>query len=109
MTTVNLDDLGLRKLAHLDQLPNLCWFSVAFNSLTSLDGIIQCSNLEELTLDGNLVHSIEGIGNLHSLKWLSLSSNQLSMLPDDLRGLSKLRYFNISHNAISTLNHLKVL
>lgn len=70
---------------------------------------MQCLKLEEVTLDDNLIHSIDGIGNLHSLKWLSLSSNQLSALPDNLWRLSKLRYLNISHNTISTLNHLKVL
>lgn len=70
---------------------------------------MQCTKLEELTLDNNVIHSTEGIGKLHSLKWLSLSSNQLSELSDDLWTLSKLHYLNISHNSISNLHHLKVI
>ena len=74
-----------------------------------LQGLMQCAKLEELTLDDNLIHNTEGIGKLGSLKWLSLSSNQLSELSDDLWTLSKLHYLNISHNSISTLHHLKVM
>lgn len=70
--------------------------------------MLQCTTLEELTLDNNLLCSIEGVAKLHSLVWLSLSCNQLMGLPSELWGLSKLRYFNVSHNALRTLQELKV-
>ena len=37
VTTVCLDNLGLRKIAHLDQFPNLRWLSLASNALNSLE------------------------------------------------------------------------
>jgi hypothetical protein len=42
VTTVCLENLGLRKLAHLDLLPNLRWLSLANNALTSLE-VGECS------------------------------------------------------------------
>lgn len=109
VTTVNLDGLGLRKLAHLDQLANLRWLSLSNNALTSLEGICQCASLCELTLDNNLLGSLTGIGKLRSLQWLSLSQNQLTELSCDFWTLTKLSYLNLSHNALHTLQDLKQL
>lgn len=74
-----------------------------------LKGLMKCTSLEELTLDSNLISSVKGIEKLHSLQWLSVASNQLCELPDDLWKLSKLRYLNISHNSLPTLHQLKVI
>ena len=74
-----------------------------------LQGLFQCTSLDELTLDNNLLCNISGIGNLHSLRWLSLSCNQLTELPSDLWSLAKLHYLNLSHNALSNLQDLQHL
>ncbi len=53
VSAVCLSDLGLCKLAHLDQLPSLRWLSLANNALASLEvdscnHWLECAQLELL-------------------------------------------------------------
>ena len=48
VSAVCLSDLGLCKLAHLDQLPNLRWLSLANNALASLE--VDSMLISELTI-----------------------------------------------------------
>ena len=102
-------ELRVRQLSCLDQLPNLRWLSMKNNVLVSIDGVLVCSQLEELTLDGNLITTIAGIGSLSRLKWLSVASNKLNSLPSsELQALKSLEYLNISSNSVSSLQGVKV-
>jgi len=52
--------------------------------------------------------SMEGIGQLAELKWLSIAKNRLVSLPTCFKNLKKLTYLNASHNQLSTVHELKV-
>ena len=75
---------------------------LSYNRLTHVDGIIVCSQLEELNLSNNCIKSLPLLPA--SLRRLDLSSNRIKKFLN-LRLLSfspALEYLNLEHNAVVT-------
>ena len=120
----------------MNQLLNLKWLNLSYNFLTSAEvnlslslslslspsfslgelelihclfqGIEQCSQLEELTLDKNLLSSLPLLSHHPMLRWLSAEDNCLSSLSIPSSPLLHLYYLNVSGNSISALSGVEV-
>lgn len=60
--------------------------------------IMNLINLTELTLSGNRIEFIEGIGALSSLVIIILDNNQITEIPEDASNLTKLRQISLKNN-----------
>lgn len=64
----------------------------------------EASSLEELNLKGNRLRELSSLGRLTSLNSITLSSNQLSNLPEDIfRNVTALEYLDLSENQLTSL------
>ena len=74
------------------------------HNITFFQGLENCRNLEELSLDNNCITKLEGVAHLSKLHYLSCSHNYIKSL--DVPGLEKLNrltYLSLSDNKISSL------
>lgn len=67
------------------------------------DELWQFTQLEELSLYGNLLTHISGIGQLANLRELALDDNQFPVLPPELSQLKSLTYLSMGGNQFKTL------
>ncbi|XP_078381877.1 leucine-rich repeat-containing protein 9-like isoform X2 [Oculina patagonica] len=108
VTTVNLDNQHLGKLANMEQLENLRWASFNNNDLTKIEGLESCIHLEELSIENNCISKFEGLSKQSNLTWLSVAGNQLSSLDTGiLEKLPQLRYLSVENNVITHLRGLQ--
>uniref|UniRef100_A0A3Q3XDC2 LRRNT domain-containing protein n=1 Tax=Mola mola TaxID=94237 RepID=A0A3Q3XDC2_MOLML len=64
----------------------------------------EASSLEELNLKGNRLRELSSLGRLTSLNGITLSSNQLSNLPEDIfRNVTALEYLDLSENQLTSV------
>ena len=83
----------------------------AHNTLNShTQGLSLCTKLEELTIDRNLLHTLDPpLHHLPALQWLSASHNVLTTLPSTaFTTLTKLEYLNVSNNSLRSLEGMQV-
>ncbi|MDD4353258.1 MAG: leucine-rich repeat domain-containing protein [Candidatus Nanoarchaeia archaeon] len=88
----------------LDNLENLCKLTelkLDGNEITSMGGIMDLYNLEKIDLSSNEIIKIEGLAKLKNLKYLDLNFNKIS----DMKGfnLHNLKYLGLSNNNIRYL------
>lgn len=60
ITTLVLDSLKISKLYNLSKLVNLRWASFNDNDIAKLEGLDNCSKLEELSVNNNNITSFNG-------------------------------------------------
>ncbi|KAI1432528.1 L domain-like protein [Xylaria sp. CBS 124048] len=91
--------MGLRRLQVLNAL------NLTSNKLTNscLEIIAQCSNLRDLKLGNNLLHGPLEDLFLENLEILDLHGNGISVLPDSMDRMKKLRILNLDENALESL------
>ncbi|XP_050204867.1 uncharacterized protein LOC126654906 [Mercurialis annua] len=95
----------------LSQFSSLEKLDLAFNSLTSLEGLSSCVNLKWLSIVENKLHSLNGIQSLSKLTVLNAGKNKLKSM-DEVASLITLRALILNDNeivSISVLNQLKEL
>ncbi|XP_029195766.2 leucine-rich repeat-containing protein 9-like isoform X1 [Acropora millepora] len=108
VTTVNLDNQRLGKIANMEQLVNLKWASFNNNDLTKIEGLDSCVHLEELSIENNCISKFDGLSKLFKLQWLSLSGNNLATLDTGvLEKLSDLKYLSVENNCLKYLRGLQ--
>ena len=91
---------GLEALPHLRSLSAFCCLVVG------LEGLEQCSRLEELQLQQNGIRDLGfSLAGLRSLRLLRLDRNRLSSLPS-LQSCSQLKLLDLSFNELSSLEGL---
>jgi len=73
------------------------------NKLTSLDGLQNCIYLQILKCYRNKLSSLDGLQNCTALQELDISSNKISSL-DGVQNCKALQKLNISHNNITSIN-----
>ena len=67
VTCVCANDQGLVQIKAIGQCSNLKWACFRGNHLQHADGLEECPHLEELTLDGNWLRSLDsqwGLGDV---------------------------------------------
>jgi len=78
------------------------------NNIRRIEGLGQYRALTALVLSFNEIQRIEGLGELAALKHLDLSYNTIARI-EGLQGLGELRTLLLSHNQISVLEDVNVL
>ena len=100
------ESITLTKLKSLEKL-ELCYSGILgpYRSLTTLpESIGNLTSLKELSLIEILLESLpESIGNLKSLKELTLKKNQLVSLPESIGNLTSLEKLDLEANSLSVL------
>ncbi|KAL7061944.1 hypothetical protein AAHC03_01997 [Spirometra sp. Aus1] len=97
LTELNLARTGLRVLPSsgiLGALPRLQVLNLQDNCISSLNGALwRCEQLLELRLDRNQLHSVRGeFPNIHCLKVLTMSGNNIYSLPELLSEFHALHF-----------------
>ena len=120
LTQLPVQIFQLHTLTHLDldnnqlqgdftdavgMLTCLCHLSIAENRIHSLPPeLFTIESLEELFVDGNSISVLpENVGSLVRLRTLSATRNDLTHLPRSLGGLRKLRMLNVASNRLEAL------
>ncbi|XP_065183310.1 leucine-rich repeat-containing protein 9-like [Sycon ciliatum] len=108
VTAVCVDGQKLADLSRFGKLENLKWLSASSNYIYSMEGIEQCSNLEELILNDNCIDRLYDVTSLSKLKHLSLSKNCIMSLDGcNIDKLVCLRVLSIASNSLTSLSALK--
>ena len=85
----------------LGELTTLETIDVSNNQLTSIDQMKKLDNLTSIKADANAIESIENLKlkNKQRLEHLSLSSNKLASIPDDIQHCKQLKRLLLLDNA----------
>ena len=108
LEVLNLERNRIRRLDHLDRLPNLRRLCLSYNELTRLDGLGALIHLHELDAQHNNLQQLSGLENLRELRVLGLSHNQLRSLAG-LPPLPALRTLYAAHNLLAEVEALAAL
>ncbi|KAF7259038.1 hypothetical protein EG68_03733 [Paragonimus skrjabini miyazakii] len=103
--TLNSTGYGLQPC----QFPALHTLEVRGNKLTSLDGVGNLSTLRSLYCAENNLRTTEGIANLTLLVRLHLRNNQIKRLVGFSHSFASLEYINLRGNRISRFRTVKEL
>jgi len=109
LRVLNLSGNFLRQVLDLSALVRLENLDLSNNSLSCLAGVEPLSSLRTLTAAGNDVASLKGVEMLSRLEVLDLSGNALrveAFESTSLRGLTALRFVDLSSNRITRLDAL---
>lgn len=109
---LNSNTVGTERPAICDTFPFSCYGNLKYLNLSNakiynLPENMSClKNVYSLNLSNNYLTDLpSSLGNLHKLRSLNLSNNKFTELPPCLQtGLQILKYLNISHNVIKSLD-----
>lgn len=99
-------EVGVNILQNLDSLTNLRILSIQSNRLTTLHGLSNLPNLEELYFSHNAVTDLSGLEKNTTLRVLDLSNNQVSHLAH-LSSLTNLEELWASNNQIASFEEVE--
>ncbi|GBG24751.1 Transcription factor MYB98 [Hondaea fermentalgiana] len=99
---------GVRKLEHLDALPNLTELSVTRCGISKIENLERCPRLRRLWLAENRIERLENLENLTDLRELCVQGNLIREL-GGLAGNMYLRVLDLSRNRVSRLKELERL
>jgi len=92
------------------QLPQLRKLELSYNKLSSLQGLPNCRELEQLFVYNNQLTTLQGMPNLPQLKFLTLRNNALLDLRNNeltslqgMRNRSHLKKLGLSNNQLTSL------
>ncbi len=106
---LNFQNNNIRKIQHLENLPNLIFLDMYNNKLATLDGpISSVRGLRVLMAGKNRITTISNLSTLRKLDVLDLHSNDIKQI-EGLQGLSDLRVLNLAGNSIALVNNLTSL
>lgn len=76
----------ISKIEGLDNLTDLEYLDISFNSISKIENLAHLVNLHHLSLEGNNISDIEGLDSLSTLTSLDLGRNNIR----ELKGLERL-------------------
>ncbi|KAJ3090596.1 hypothetical protein HK102_003261, partial [Quaeritorhiza haematococci] len=81
ITTLEIESCGLRDLSVLpESMVNLRWASFRDNQIRNVARLAHFTKLEELSLEGNCIQSVDALGVLPLLARLDASNNQIASI-----------------------------
>lgn len=85
--------------------PDMTHLDLSSNKLTNIRGLQQLTQLTDLNLSNNALHTLPGsiIEKLAQLKQLDLSSNKLRTLPPEIGSLSAMEVLRLADNDIAAI------
>ncbi|GLT81982.1 hypothetical protein SLE2022_004010 [Rubroshorea leprosula] len=102
VTTLSLNHKALSDVSCLAEFKTLERLDLAFNNLTSLEGLKACINLKWLSVRQNKLQSLKGIEGLTKLAVLNAGKNKLTSM-DEVRPLACLRALILNDNQIVSI------
>ncbi|XP_033741775.1 centrosomal protein of 97 kDa-like [Pecten maximus] len=109
--TIICDKNNVSKIENLERCHNLKQLSLSGNRLVRMTGIGKLKNLTVLNLPNNSIVAVEGLKELLQLEWLNLSGNSIKAM-ENLNTNISLGHLDLSDNSISSLSditHLRSL
>ncbi|XWS52816.1 hypothetical protein CRYUN_Cryun11dG0104600 [Craigia yunnanensis] len=102
ITSLSLDHKALSDVSCLAEFKNLEKLDLAFNNLTSLQGLKSCINLKWLSVVQNKLQTLKGIEGLTKLTVLNAGKNKLRSM-EEVRSLVNLRALILNDNEIVSI------
>ncbi|XP_007015749.2 PREDICTED: protein phosphatase 1 regulatory subunit 7 isoform X1 [Theobroma cacao] len=102
ITSLSLDHKALSDVSCLAEFKNLERLDLAFNNLTSLEGLKSCINLKWLSVVQNKLQTLIGIEGLTKLTVLNAGKNKLRSM-EEVRPLVNLRALILNDNEIVSI------
>ncbi|XP_060069626.1 uncharacterized protein LOC132549692 [Ylistrum balloti] len=109
--TIICDKNNVSKIENLERCHNLKQLSLSGNRLVRMTGVGKLTNLTVLNLPNNSIVAVEGLKELVQLEWLNLSGNSIKAI-ENLNSNITLGHLDLSDNSISSLSditHLRSL
>eukprot|EP00756_Hemistasia_phaeocysticola_P027808 Hpha_TRINITY_DN16141_c0_g1::TRINITY_DN16141_c0_g1_i1::g.6009::m.6009 len=100
VTHLNYHSNYLSSLQGLNRYPNLLRLTLAWNDLTSLQGIEGCRYLRWIDAAGNHLRDLSGLQNVPSLEWLDLSNSDIRNF-DGVGQCQGVQWLCMHHNYVS--------
>lgn len=102
---LNYQNNMLRKICHLQGLPNLIFLDLYNNRIERIEGLACVPALRVLMLGKNAIRNVENLEPLRKLDVLDLHSNKITKI-QRLSHLAELRVLNLAGNAIDLVDNL---
>ncbi|RZC84103.1 hypothetical protein C5167_046877 [Papaver somniferum] len=102
VTSLVLTQKALTDVSCLTEFKNLERLDLAFNNLSSLEGLSSCINLKWLSVVQNKLESLKGIERLSKLQVLNAGKNRLKSMTE-VTHLISVRALILNENEISTI------
>ncbi|KAJ7312817.1 Leucine-rich repeat-containing protein 9, partial [Desmophyllum pertusum] len=104
VTTVNLDNQHLGKLANMEQLENLRWASFNNNDLTKIEvrALSLCIHLEELSIENNCINKFEEFSKPSGTLYRQTTSSPTSGSIFNLKTIPSLLILDLCGNPLAS-------
>ncbi len=102
---LNYQNNMLRKICHLQGLPNLIFLDLYNNRIERIEGLACVPALRVLMLGKNAIRNVENLEPLRKLDVLDLHSNRIAKI-QRLSHLVELRVLNLAGNAVDVVDNL---
>jgi len=97
---LSLDSTGIRRLPDLSEY-GVGKLSLKGNGYTSIpDRVLQTTKLTRLDMAGNSITTLRGIGNLTNLEYIQFSNNRIDSIPDEIGNCTQLIEFRMTGNEL---------
>ncbi len=111
LTSLNMENTGLRNLPSSMNLVNLKTLNISKNRLRNTEWNFNLPNLTKLNLSFSRIHSLPNnvFEYLTNLNYLDLSNNRIDNLPTSLENLINLQYLNLDGNDLTSISRICTL
>lgn len=100
------DTYTLQSVDGVEEMTKLTNLDLSNNGIVNIEGLNNLINLTTLYLNNNEIIEFPSINQLDQLETLDISNNNISILGDDLSGLTALKTLNAANNQICDISAL---
>ncbi len=100
------DTYTLQSVDGVEEMTKLTNLDLSNNGIVNIEGLNNLINLTTLYLNDNDIIEFPSINQLDQLETLNISNNNISILGDDLSGLTALRFLYAQNNDICDISAL---
>lgn len=98
---------NISRIGVVDEFLSLRKLDISFNLLTSLQGIGQLNSLRHLAAYSCRLNNVEDLASLTHIETLMLQQNSITEIIFGFEGFKKLRELRLDRNQLTTIDHLQ--
>jgi Leucine-rich repeat (LRR) protein len=107
LESLNLSRNKISSAVNLNLLTNIIELDLSNNQIIDISVLNDSNSLQYLFVSNNLIDNLDNLEKLVNLDTFEIQSNNITIIPESLINLPKLRVFHVSGKPISKINDLK--